>query len=352
MQTPVQCMSTCPSEHLKESQIALPPSFTHKPYEPLLQDLTCVFQHDEADLQCSALSGGSSPSSLSFSCGLSDTSTLSFRSTNSPCNQNRLQSPTVDLDERTQFASRSIERNFDDELSLPSERKNNNYLSTFHCSSFHPRATAYPFFPDSSSSCLSSPESIRVKVRVQLRYGEDMFIIPELKAIYSTSDPSTLEKHYFVVEGDRGEDIGTVEEIVEVYPFSDNKNKDCGCKKVLRAATDQDLQKFMRLKKEEKEAVNVCCRMIAKVGLEDITVHGALYQFDKKKLTFQYTSSTIVDFTRLTRLLHDIYQCRIWMDQLNRNSVSLKTKKNCSSDSTTNHPPNWVKATTLRKYRK
>lgn len=349
MYTPAALMSHCASEVLTVPQIALPPSFTHKPYEPLLQDYENGSQDEEVDLQCSALSGSSSHSPISTSCGLSDTSTLSFCSTNSPCNQNRLHSPTFDLGERTFLASRSVKLNFEEEPSNPSERKSDNNFSSLHCSSFHSRSTVFPFFPDSSSSLPSSPISMSATVKVQLRCGEQKFIIPVLSALSPNSDASVLLKHYFVVEGDRGEDIGSVEEIVEVYPFSDSKNKECGFKKVLRAATELDVQRLEGLKIEEKGAVNVCCNMIAKFGLEDITILGAFYQFDKKKLTFHYTSNTFVDFTRLTRHLHRIYNCRIWMDHINRNSVSLKTKRKFSCDSTTDDSPKRVSVSTRRR---
>lgn len=162
-----------------------------------------------------------------------------------------------------------------------------------------------------------------VEVRVQLRSCEEDFYIHDLVKIAGTDDASMLINSYVLVEGDRGEDMGRVVEILR----TPSPAATSGLKRVLRVANAEELAKFASLDKEEKEALEVCLKCIKKVGLNvDICIEGAVFQFDKKKLTIQYTADCYVDFTQLTRVLHNSYKCRIWMDQLNR-STALQDKK-------------------------
>jgi cell fate regulator YaaT (PSP1 superfamily) len=111
-----------------------------------------------------------------------------------------------------------------------------------------------------------------------------------------------------VVEGDRGENIGTVAEISKEMPaFS-------VAAKVLRRATDKDLA-ALKAQREREAAATQSTRALA----ESLGLHGRVedteYQFDQNKLTIfvsRPTKTTFVDFRKLQRTLFREFRCRIW----------------------------------------
>lgn len=111
-----------------------------------------------------------------------------------------------------------------------------------------------------------------------------------------------------VVEGDRGENIGTVAEIQKDAPAFHVSAK------VLRRATEKDLA-ALKAQREREAAATLSTRAVA----ESLGLHGrvedAEYQFDLNKLTIfvsRPTKSTFVDFRKLQRTLFREFRCRIW----------------------------------------
>jgi len=111
-----------------------------------------------------------------------------------------------------------------------------------------------------------------------------------------------------VVEGDRGENIGTVQEITQVKPSFEVSNK------VLRHATDKDLASLQSQRERENTALQVTQTMASSLGLH-ATVEDVEYQFDMNKLTIYVRRSAknaFVDFRKLQRGLFREFRCRIW----------------------------------------
>jgi hypothetical protein len=118
-----------------------------------------------------------------------------------------------------------------------------------------------------------------------------------------------------VVEGDRGENIGTVAEIQKDAPAF------AVVAKVLRRATEKDLA-ALKAQREREAAATLSTRAVA----ESLGLHGrvedAEYQFDLNKLTIfvsRPTKTTFVDFRKLQRTLFREFRCRIWcsyMDEI------------------------------------
>jgi cell fate regulator YaaT (PSP1 superfamily) len=85
--------------------------------------------------------------------------------------------------------------------------------------------------------------------------------------------------------------------------------------KILRLASQHDIEKDRENKKEEDEAYKICYRKIADHGLEMKLVE-AQYTFDKKKLTFYFLADGRVDFRALVKDLAASFHTRIELRQI------------------------------------
>jgi hypothetical protein len=142
-------------------------------------------------------------------------------------------------------------------------------------------------------------------VIVQFKYETATFLAP-----FKTTIGDIV-----VVEGDRGENIGTVAEIQKDAPAF------AVVAKVLRRATEKDLA-ALKAQREREAAATLSTRAVA----ESLGLHGrvedAEYQFDLNKLTIfvsRPTKTTFVDFRKLQRTLFREFRCRIWcsyMDEI------------------------------------
>lgn len=188
-------------------------------------------------------------------------------------------------------------------------------------------------------------------VTVQLRSGEANFAVSDIFALLAgDADTRDLVGLPVIVEGDRGEDFGVVTALVSAEAAAataPSSSSDSSAKsddgaaardsprrspkpllKVLRVATAQEVQGSEALPQREAEALEYCRACLQEVRLAvPITIESVVFQFDRKKLTVRYTSEAYVDFNDLTRMLHKKYNCRIWMDQLNRDAVAGAEKR-------------------------
>jgi cell fate regulator YaaT (PSP1 superfamily) len=111
-----------------------------------------------------------------------------------------------------------------------------------------------------------------------------------------------------VVEGDRGENIGTIGEITKDPPAFDVTDK------IIRRATDDDLNALAVQRQREAAVVRTTRAMAQSLGLR-ATIEDAEYQFDGNKLTIyvrRVSKNTFVDFRKLQRGLFREFRCRIW----------------------------------------
>lgn len=86
-------------------------------------------------------------------------------------------------------------------------------------------------------------------------------------------------------------------------------------KKILRAATPEDIEHNQRNRKLEAEAALVCEERVKKFNLE-MKIVDVEYTFDNSKLLFYFTSEGRVDFRELVKNLASIFRTRIELRQI------------------------------------
>ena len=133
------------------------------------------------------------------------------------------------------------------------------------------------------------------------------------KVYYFDPDGHSLKKgDMVIVETARGVECGEVamenrdvseEEIVKPL------------KKLVRVATDEDIDKIKENKKKEKEAFEICEKKILKHGL-DMKLVDIEYTFDNSKILFYFTADGRVDFRELVKDLASVFHIRIELRQI------------------------------------
>ncbi len=128
-------------------------------------------------------------------------------------------------------------------------------------------------------------------------------------------DPDNLEiqkGNNVIVETARGLEFGEVvigprevndEEIIQPL------------KKVIRAATEEDVLKDQDNKAKEKDAFNICLSKIADHGLP-MKLIDVEYTFDNSKIIFYFVADGRIDFRELVKDLASIFRTRIELRQI------------------------------------
>jgi cell fate regulator YaaT (PSP1 superfamily) len=114
-----------------------------------------------------------------------------------------------------------------------------------------------------------------------------------------------------VVEIEHGIDIGNVVKIRNFQP--DPSTPITG--KVIRKATDDDLNKIPELESIEERAFSVC-REKSKAKNLDMKLVSVKCLFDKTKLIFYFVADNRIDFRELVRELAAVFRTRIEMRQI------------------------------------
>lgn len=127
-----------------------------------------------------------------------------------------------------------------------------------------------------------------------------------------------------IVDGDRGEHIGTVKAVksaVESEAIVADPTANVVKGRVIRRATAGDLEALAAKAAKEAAAIADVAKIAKDVRL-NATIADVEYQFDNNKLTIyveRATSTTFVDFRKVQRTLFKMFHCRIWfvyMDEL------------------------------------
>jgi len=108
-----------------------------------------------------------------------------------------------------------------------------------------------------------------------------------------------------VVEGDRGQDMGRV---LEILPA-----KGPSVARVERRATQKDIDTLASLRKEETAAVCLCQQRVREFGIKNMKIEDVEFQFDHQKATIYFSSHGSVDFRQLQRQLFRDFRCRVWL---------------------------------------
>ena len=156
----------------------------------------------------------------------------------------------------------------------------------------------------SSGSAPPSPPTLPIDIeryvlKIEFKYGS--------RADYASEEDHAVGE-YVIVEGDRGIDLGLVVDSSLVY------NRKLTGTMVTRTATPDELDRWKSCHASEQDALRFVRNLVEKHRIP-ITVHGAEYQFDRKKLTFHYsTEADHPEFKSLLRGCYRAFKCRIWMN--------------------------------------
>ncbi|MGN0538055.1 MAG: stage 0 sporulation family protein [Acutalibacteraceae bacterium] len=115
-----------------------------------------------------------------------------------------------------------------------------------------------------------------------------------------------------IVETSRGIECGMV-----ALPNKeiDETNITHPLKKIIRAATKEDLEHLQENRKKEKRAFDICLKKIAAHNLQ-MKLVNAEYTFDNNKILFYFTSDGRVDFRELVKDLAFVFKTRIELRQI------------------------------------
>lgn len=133
------------------------------------------------------------------------------------------------------------------------------------------------------------------------------------KIYYFDPEQKMINKYdYVIVETARGIEFGQVvvgpklvkdEEIIQPL------------KKVLRLATEDDIEKNRKNKEDEQKAFALCLEQINEHGLE-MKLVDVEYTFDNNKVIFYFTADGRVDFRDLVKDLASVFRTRIELRQI------------------------------------
>lgn len=116
-----------------------------------------------------------------------------------------------------------------------------------------------------------------------------------------------------VVEVERGEDIAQI--VHMSVPREENDCPTCSrIYKILRVASETDLEKMQHLGYEEEKASRSFNEVLARYPFE-MKLIETIYQFDGNKLTFFFTADGRIDFRTFVRELAMIFKTRIELHQ-------------------------------------
>jgi cell fate regulator YaaT (PSP1 superfamily) len=86
-------------------------------------------------------------------------------------------------------------------------------------------------------------------------------------------------------------------------------------KKVIRKASEKDIEQIGANKAKEREALETCAQKIAAHGL-DMRLVDCEYTFDNSKIVFYFTADGRVDFRELVKDLASVFRTRIELRQI------------------------------------
>lgn len=128
-------------------------------------------------------------------------------------------------------------------------------------------------------------------------------------------DPVDIEfeqGEYVIVETARGIECG---EVATSNREENDENIVHPLKKVIRKATQEDLQKLEQNKAKEKDALKTCESLVMQHGL-DMKLVDVEYTFDNSKIMFYFTADGRVDFRALVKDLASVFRTRIELRQI------------------------------------
>ena len=117
---------------------------------------------------------------------------------------------------------------------------------------------------------------------------------------------------YAVVETVRGVECGLV---ARENRKTNEDNITKPLKKVIRKATDEDIERLKENKVKEREAFKICEEKIEAHNLQMNLVYVE-YTFDRSKILFYFTADGRIDFRELVKDLAYVFKTRIELRQI------------------------------------
>ena len=129
---------------------------------------------------------------------------------------------------------------------------------------------------------------------------------------YDTNGLDLKPEQYVVCDTSHGTDLGQV-----VVGCRQLEVQDSGVvlKKIIRTATEKDLQISSENRAREREAFSICQKKIAEHKL-DMKLVSVEYSFDNSKAMFYFTANGRVDFRSLVKDLASVFKMRIELRQI------------------------------------
>lgn len=128
-------------------------------------------------------------------------------------------------------------------------------------------------------------------------------------------DPNGLSlnlKDFCVVEYNRHEEVGFV---VSIEPYCPVSLTCPGLPKVLRLATEKEIEEWHTLKKKELDALNICRQKVRDHGLT-MKITNVRFEKHNNKVVFHFTADKRVDFRELVKDLGRALRSRIELWQI------------------------------------
>jgi|Deesub1362B_J571_1020462.scaffolds.fasta_scaffold00036_13 cell fate regulator YaaT (PSP1 superfamily) len=129
--------------------------------------------------------------------------------------------------------------------------------------------------------------------------------------LYETDDPSLSIGDKVVVESMFGLTVGTVIKEVDTDEVEEGRE----LKKVLRKATEEDLQAMEKNRRLEEEAFNFCLERIEARGMP-MKLVATEVTLDIRRIIFYFTAEGRIDFRELVKDLAAKFRTRIEMRQI------------------------------------
>ncbi len=129
------------------------------------------------------------------------------------------------------------------------------------------------------------------------------------KAYFFKGNESYQKDDYVIVDTEKGLQYAKI-----IYVYED-KIVDESLKEIVRLATDEDTQKYMKNLKDADIALKKCIRFASELGL-NMKVINAQFTLERTQLLFNFTADERVDFRELAKKLAGIYHTRIELRQI------------------------------------
>ena len=129
---------------------------------------------------------------------------------------------------------------------------------------------------------------------------------------YDVNQLETRVGDYVIVETVHGPDLGEV--VVGCREVEDDKTP-AQIKRLIRIATQQDIQHSVENREKEKEAYIICQKKIGEHKLE-MKLVSVEYAFDNSKILFYFTANGRIDFRSLVKDLASVFKTRIELRQI------------------------------------